>query len=100
MRFIIACILNAVSADSPCYGMLASCCLPRKEEELKNAVRIEYQNKLQVAFEKRAGQKCKRAGRNFERKTKPTAQYTTTIQSNCSGNKYIMYYHIYDIGID
>ena len=70
MRFIVACILNAVSADSPCYGMLASCCLPRKEEELKNAVRIEYQNKLQVAFEKRAGQKCKRAGRNFERKTK------------------------------
>lgn len=75
-------IFIAVSIESPCYGMAATCCFPQKEEEITYTVRMEYNDKLQAAFDKRT-QSCKVVGRGFERKL---ITYPGNINNNCTRN--------------
>lgn len=56
-----------MGSNSPCAGMSATCCLPRKEKEIMAIVKMEYHAKLQQALKKRLPI-CKIVGRQFESK--------------------------------
>lgn len=59
-------MFDIVSPNSPCSGMIATCCLPRKEVEIMPYVKMVYHEKLQSALDRRLASSCKVMGRAFE----------------------------------